>query len=346
MKKFRDANHILQMKPFRDIIIENLDIISKLNDLANNVDSKIIYNRSVMIKQLIKYNVPGSWVDRLNDSIKYGRDSTSLDSYISRYGDVFGKIMHDERIKLLEKIHNKEEYIKRHGEEKWIELCNSKTTFTEGFYIKKYGKKIGKQKWQETLTKKLKTQKENFKDKKWKNGLTLDEYQNRYGIEDGYNRWDTKRKKQIYSMSLDGCVDKYGVGKGENRYKLLVEQKIKNLNSGKRNYSKISQEMFDSIHKKLNMELQLKCKYATNDGEERFFMNNKLVLIDFKCGNKIIEFDGDYWHKSDETKSYDKIKQTFLENKRYVFLRIKESDYISDKQNVINKCVNFINETA
>ena len=64
--------------------------------------------------------------------------------------------------------------------------------------------------------------------------------------------------------------------------------------------------------------------------------------LDFKQGNKVIEFDGDYWHKL--TNEYDSIRDVILESRGFDILRIKECDYRKDKQQIVKKCVEFLNE--
>jgi len=345
---YKNVDHILRVKPFNEFDNITDYIIEQLNGVVVEFTKQEIQSKSLHIKTLIKYNVDGNWVDKINESKKFGNDSSSLDCFITRYGENIGKQLFDEKLK--NSIITEKDYIikfgKLLGKSEWKELCKSKGNFSEQHFIDKFGKKLGRQKWQEILTKKLKTQKENFKNKKWKNGRTLEEYQERYGIEDGYNRWKLRNDKHKYRLSRDYYIDKYGKERGSIEYRLYVEQNIRNFKSTG-GYSKISQRLFNQIYNKLNRKLQEKCKYATCGGEVRFFMNNdKLFLTDFKCGNKIIEYDGTYWHSFNDTQNNDKIKQSFLESKGYTVLRIPESDYLKNKQQVINKCINFINETT
>jgi len=343
---YKNTEHILRVKPFNEF--ENItdNIVEQLNKIAIQFTKREIQSKALQVISLIKYNVGEDWVTLIHNSKQFKRDSITLNSYIGRYGDVVGTQLHTERINTFTKSVSKDAYVKKHGKKKWQKLCKSKISFSEQHFVEKYGETIGMVKWQETLTKKIKTQKENFKNKKWKNGRTLTEYQDRHGIEDGYKRWKLRNDKQRYRLSREYYIDKFGLERGSVEYRLYVEQNIRNFQSPG-GYSKISQRLFNSIYKQLDIKYQAKCKYATNAGEERFFMNNdKLILTDFKCGNKIIEFDGDYWHIRDETKQKDKVKQEFLESKGYFVLRIKESEYNKNKNEVINKCINFINETT
>lgn len=97
-------------------------------------------------------------------------------------------------------------------------------------------------------------------------------------------------------------------------------------------------------------------------GENEYFVSKNLKYIDNKCSirfldfyipkyNKCIEFYGDYWHPRDPNRSEDSIKSFINDLNRSIFLKcngindilvIKEHEYRSSKDLVINKCVNFI----
>jgi|15BtaG_2_1085339.scaffolds.fasta_scaffold20023_2 hypothetical protein len=129
-------------------------------------------------------------------------------AWIKKYGEEEGLRKWENHKKNFGKT--KEELIKKHGKDWYNEMIKKKNTFSLEACIVKYGEKLGKVKWEDRLNKKLKTQKENFKNKKWKNGRTLEEYQQRCGIEDGYNRWVKRNKRQSYMASLQRYIDEFG----------------------------------------------------------------------------------------------------------------------------------------
>ena len=53
-----------------------------------------------------------------------------------------------------------------------------------------------------------------------------------------------------------------------------------------------------------------------------------------------LEIDGDYWHSLPKKQIADKRKNTYLKNKGFTVLRIKEKDIYKD----IDKCINRIRE--
>lgn len=121
--------------------------------------------------------------------------------------------------------------------------------------------------------------------------------------------------------------------------------------------SKISQELFNMI----STSLETVCIYGSNGGEmiirlteqEKRFMRMKgyqynKFFIDFVCDNKIIEYDGEYWHSS--TKEYDVLRDFILTKRGYNVLRIKSGEYgytrkgMLNKKETIKKCVDFLKE--
>ena len=129
-------------------------------------------------------------------------------AWIKKYGEEEGLHRWENHKKNFGKT--KEELIQKHGEDWYNEMIKKKNTFSLEGCIEKYSEELGKIKWQERLNKKLKTQKENFKNKKWKNGRTLEEYQQKYGIGDGYNRWLKRNKRQSYMVSTQRYIDEFG----------------------------------------------------------------------------------------------------------------------------------------
>ena len=71
-------------------------------------------------------------------------------------------------------------------------------------------------------------------------------------------------------------------------------------------------------------------------------------FLDFyvKDNNKVIEFDGDYWHGERRgNQKRDKEREDDIRQNGFVnILRIKERDYKADPQKVVDECIRFINE--
>jgi hypothetical protein len=120
---------------------------------------------------------------------------------------------------------------------------------------------------------------------------------------------------------------------------------IKNMETfSVKSYSKISQKIFWLIYEKLNLDEKNKCFFKELNNE--WFINdeNDFYFVDFKCSNKIIEFDGIYWHKY--TKEKDLLRNIKYKKMGYDLMIISENDLIDKKSKVggdlIDKCLKFI----
>jgi hypothetical protein len=396
----------LNRKIFDDLDREliNKNYINEINKILSVYDNKSIKNRLKNIYDFIKYDVEGDWLERLYIIQNVLKNDVMSDYALEiRYGK---NNMNEIKKELIKKTsHTKEGYINKYGENigivKWEEYkLKSKTPWGLDACILKFGEKEGNIKWEERLNKKVKTQKERKLHKPYRNGRTLLEYQDRYGIEDGYKKWFKRNEKHSYRFSkkyyfekygeknglikwfeyckkmdktsLESLIEKNGIDLGKEKYekhllhlkyisselffiekygneigKIKYQEKIINnfnkLNNNR--YSKISQELFWFIHKKFDGELDY-MYFAELNKEYLFYpWSNGLNIIevDFKYKNKIIEFDGDYWHSKPEQIEKDILRDKYLISNGYQILRVKEIDYKNDKEKIITECLMFLN---
>lgn len=133
--------------------------------------------------------------------------------------------------------------------------------------------------------------------------------------------------------------NKYGVD-WEEYYKIFLIENSKKF--AKNSFSKISQKIFWEIYENLTSEEKKECYFKELNQE--YFLNTKngFFFIDFKYKNKIIEFDGVYWHRN--TKEKDDLRDLTYNQLGYEILIINENDLNKNKINkeVIEKCLNFL----
>lgn len=125
----------------------------------------------------------------------------------------------------------------------------------------------------------------------------------------------------------------------------------------KMTYSKISQELFWSIYEKIKNDY-VDIYFATLDSDKilddsgknhEFLINvgktHRKLDFYIKDINKCIEFDGTYWHgikgKGNKTREEEREKQ-IINKLNCKILHIKEADFVSNKEESINKCLDFI----
>lgn len=117
------------------------------------------------------------------------------------------------------------------------------------------------------------------------------------------------------------------------------------------NYSSISQELFWKLYTKIKDNYN-NIYFATLQGNSRddSGKNHEYVvktersrrLLDFyiEDNNKVIEFDGTYWHRGDNS---DKMREQEIINiMGCSFYRVKEEDYYQDKNKVIHRCIKYL----
>ena len=121
---------------------------------------------------------------------------------------------------------------------------------------------------------------------------------------------------------------------------------ILNLQNNGLGFSKISQEIFWLIYDKLTDEQKKETFFKELNFEWYVRDDGNFYFADFKCKNKIIEFDGLYWHRNTQEK--DQIRNNIYKNKNFQIMIINEKDLLNGKNKIgdeiINKCIKFINE--
>lgn len=182
----------------------------------------------------------------------------------------------------------------------------------------------------------------------------------------------SKLFKKSQTRSLEWFVEKYGEIDGKKRYLAKTEKWIKTMNSKSsdelaiinskkmsvtgKTQSRAEKELFEVLNKHIPMLTKQKSIYRDNDIYKKLF-----YIYDICFENKIIEFNGDFWHAN--PKIYDSLfvnpyskktqheimlkdadkQQTAIEN-GYAVLTIWENEYHANKQETINKCLHFLNK--
>lgn len=163
---------------------------------------------------------------------------------------------------------------------------------------------------------------------------------------------DKNKRKETFKgyMTLDWFKEKYGED-GEYRYNKHY-QKIFDARSNEP-YSKISQELFWELSKLLDDE----CFFAEKNKEKHINLNSidkkvygddKKVRInlDFVYKNKVIEFNGNYWHSKKESREIDLKRKYIIESKGFDLLFVWENDFKENRNAVLERCLRFLQSDA
>lgn len=145
------------------------------------------------------------------------------------------------------------------------------------------------------------------------------------------------------TFSLQKCIEKYGEEEGLIRWS--KRQETWQNNFPKSNYSKISQELFFAILNNIDKTFHTKIFFAEHNKEKTLNINNYVIKPDFLFDTKVIEFDGDYWHGEKRGNHHrDEFKNNLYKEGKYSLLRIKERDYLKNKNEIIQRCIQFLTQ--
>lgn len=186
-----------------------------------------------------------------------------------------------------------------------------------------------------------------------------------YWLKRGYTEQEAKQliKKCQTTFSKEICIQKYGEIEGLkifNARQKNWQYKLHKTNHMHCGYSKISQELFNELSKHTNNEIyygSLNREYTIYNKE-----NKHVYSFDYTdlTNKKIIEFQGDIYHvnpnlffendkpspwndlTSKEIWEKDNYKKQIAINNDFEVLYIWESDFRKNKQENINKCINFL----
>jgi hypothetical protein len=182
--------------------------------------------------------------------------------------------------------------------------------------------------------------------------------------------------KQLYMKfqmrDLNWFIKKYGEDEGKIRHQNKIDKWINTLKSKpleelldinkRRNTcgpsSKSERELFDKLSEFFpNLIRQLLLRRENING-----VFNKFYLYDMALSNKIIEYNGDYWHANpakydsityvnkhnnqafSEIRARDEDKLQVAIDNGYSLLTIWESDYKLNSKKVIEQCIQFLNQ--
>lgn len=290
-----------------------------------------------------------SWLEKNRENGKKGKGRGTLEWYVAKYGEVEGTIKHKKLCQTLQNsnkgINTIEWYVEKYGEvegtrryeEKNLRISD-KGRGTLEWFVEKYGEVEGRERHV------LYIDRQKF-------SHSEDGYIEKHGEEEGGRLWQERMHHLKHTTSLEGFVMRHGKEKGLVRWKERQKKWMKSYK--KSNFSKVSQEMFWEIANNIN---DLSDTYFAELGEDKkedktgrnheynLDLGDSFAKPDFIKGNKIIEFDGDYWHgEARGNQERDRLRDEKLTSLGYEVLRVKERDWKQDQESVIKECLEFIN---
>ena len=176
---------------------------------------------------------------------------------------------------------------------------------------------------------------------------------------------EEEARKALYdrqaTFSYEKCIQKYGELEGNKIFSKRQQKWLQSLynnfqsnGDGRSKQSIFAKDIIKECCKKLKISIPKKEKYIY------WKQTHQAFAYDFMYKNKIIEFQGDYWHcnpnlydkdfynkvkqkTAQEIWNYDNVKKECAEYYGYDILYIWEYDYYQNREEVINKCIEFLN---
>jgi len=142
----------------------------------------------------------------------------------------------------------------------------------------------------------------------------------------------------------------FKLGYGNSEHKICI-----NCNRSINGVSLISQKLFWDIYNSLNENEKVICKFSQLNSEKKVIvkeydknllqqykkLNKNFYFFDFVLEDKIIEFDGAYYHTDIEK---EKAKDAFAELKGYKIMHIEELKYKENSEEILQQCISFLKQ--
>jgi G:T-mismatch repair DNA endonuclease (very short patch repair protein) len=172
----------------------------------------------------------------------------------------------------------------------------------------------------------------------------------KYG-EDGLKKWTERQQKWIETLNTKSDEEKSRINKAKAFGGINA---MRNMNIASPFISKPEKELYTVL---LSNGFDLNSQLCLNHSSALHY------FYDVNVGNKIIEFNGDYWHANpnkytaesnfnfskqlttvQQIWDNDKKKINIAESQGYKVLTIWESDWKNNKQKCIDECIKFLQE--
>jgi hypothetical protein len=303
------------------------------------------------------------WIDKCSSS-------NLLENWTKKHGKEMADEMYIEYKAKLSKSRSLEGYIEKHGEELGTKKWNAWVSIqgrSEDFYIDLHGEELGKEKYKKIIdNRKYYSSLEGMIERygliegtkrynKWysatKKGKVY--YINKFGPEEGLIYWENLNNRRVEtwkkSVTLEGFQAKYGDELGKEKWQSW------RIYTG--NYSQKSFNFFSKL-----IESYPEFKDAHFGDNEQFInlqdvdASKTYAKPDFLWNDKIIEFNGVYWHKDprffddsishQNTRRKDFERTQALEKKGYSVKVVWETDYDNNPLNILLECVEFLKKNV
>jgi len=296
----------------------------------------------------ILYDIEGNWLDRFTEIFINKDDSNSLKSFILRYGETIGTEKYNEKCESTK--NNKSKYIEKHGKDAWTNIVQNRPKYSLESQIEFYGELEGTRRWNFMLKTKIDSGKRNMelRETPYCNGQSLESYQHRYGIADGFNRWRKRYDHLKYKNSKQRYIDDFGEEVGS----IICRQIKANITIDRfiSKYGEIDGPIrFELVKKKCGITLdKMIIKYGIEEGTNRYnsWASNSIISGKFRSTKSYSKSSQElFWKIYEELLDNVKAHIFFAELNEEVFIYVpSEFNYSRQCFYPDFKCQNLIIE--
>ena len=307
----------------------------KINEYYKNQGWSLSSLRS-QIERFAQNNVKDNLLDRSIKLHILGHNRQSKIYFTTQYGDELGELKF-KKLQERQAYTNSKEY-KNMTDDEFREY-NKNRACTKNNFIKRHGEEKGLEKWNNYVKNQSYTKSSQY-------------YIDKFGEEKGLKIFSQICKSK--AITLNKFINKYGIEEGFEKYINLISKRTNY-------YSKIASNLFDKIDSAIK-NLNLNIFYAPKCTEYHIIHNGKTYFYDFVIPELkyCIEFNGDTFHanpkffkSSDKPNPFinhtaleiwenDKIKYNILKSKGFSIDFVWESDYKADKDKILNDLISNI----
>lgn len=199
-----------ELEWFKDRIKQTNEIIDRqiLDYIATGHFDKLSHFGRQKVIKIINNRIMGGVTFDLSIILRclsIGRDSSSLQSNILRYGEELGTALFNQKTTACK--FDKDRLIQKRGVEHVTNLL-SKRGASLANYIERHGEELGTIRWETYKAKRNATYKARAGTYDKRN---LDYYISRYGIKDGTTFWKNKKDKTAYKLSREYLTSQYPI---------------------------------------------------------------------------------------------------------------------------------------
>lgn len=260
------------------------------------------------------------------------KSAATIENYEARYGKEAGRARYAEMLENKKSFRRWQDVAKYYNisERQAKQIVSNIQKRDLDFYIEKYGSELGSKKYDAANELRAYANTEAY-------------YIEKYGTKLGKLKYQQRIKDCSKANYVEYWIDKLGDEEGRIYYADLLKRKLQFFSGS----SKSELEFVKLVYDRLAPNLQ-ELVYAGGITDAQFVINLpndsdvKCMIPDFRLKNVIIEFDGVFWHSTEDAIKRDQLKDVWYRKLGYSILRVTDEEFKKDADGIVTRSVDFI----